>query len=149
MILDRLDRAGRYDAVHPLFARAFAFLRDTNIRALLPGRQELDGERMYVSVDHVDGRGRAGARLEAHRRYIDIQVTIEGHEEIGWRSLDACRAPAPFDLEKDIGFFDDRPESWLALMPGEFAIFFPEDAHAPLAARGALKKAVVKVLVSA
>jgi biofilm protein TabA len=149
VILDRLDRARRYYSVHRHFPRAFEFLRDTDLRLLPAGRRELDGDRLILSIDHAEGRGRQGARLEAHRRYIDIQVAIEGHEEIGWRPLDACGAPSPFDENEDIGFFDDPPESWFALSPGQFVVFFPDDAHAPLAFQGAVKKAILKVLVSA
>jgi biofilm protein TabA len=103
---------------------------------------------MFVIIDRKDGRGHDGARLEAHRRYIDIQYTIHGDEEIGWSPLAACTAPAgPFDATKDIIFFDDAPSSWLSVPRGSFAIFFPEDAHAPLAGRGALTKAIVKIAV--
>jgi biofilm protein TabA len=102
-----------------------------------------------VSIDHKDGRGRDGARLEVHRKYLDIQLTIDGAEEIGWAPLSSCRQPADsFDEAKDIGFFDSRPDTWLSVPPGRFAIFFPTDAHAPLAGRGLLKKAIVKVAVS-
>ena len=52
-----------------------------------------------------------------------------------------------FDAAKDITFFHDRPECWLSVPAGRFAIFFPEDAHAPLAGRGTLKKAIVKIAV--
>jgi biofilm protein TabA len=149
LILDSLDHARRYYVLHPQFARALEYLRDTDLSVIAPGRLDLDGDALYVSIDHVAGKGRHGVRLEAHRRYIDIQVAIEGHEEIGWRPLEACRAPLPFDENQDIGFFDDPPETWFPLSPGQFAVFFPEDAHAPLAARGALKKAIMKVLVSA
>jgi beta-galactosidase beta subunit len=34
------------------------------------------------------------------------------------------------------------------LQPGSFAIFFPEDAHAPLSSTGRVHKIVVKVAVS-
>src|SRR5207237_9929528 len=113
---------------------------------LEPGRHEIDRDRIYVSIDHNEGRGREGARLEAHRRYLDIQFTIDGGEEIGWMPLHQCRHPAgPFDLSKDIQFFSDLPRTWVAVPPGHFAIFFPEDAHAPLAGRGILKKAIVKI----
>ena len=54
---------------------------------------------------------------------------------------------AAFDAAKDVGFFGDRPESWLSLPAGHFAIFFPDDAHAPLAGRGTLKKAIMKIAV--
>jgi YhcH/YjgK/YiaL family protein len=157
MILDRLQTADRYTSLHPAFARAFAYLRDANWTQLTSaaqgaehpgGRHPIDGDRMYVSIDCVDGRGREGARLEAHRRYIDIQFTIDGDEEIGWKSLGDCALTSvAYDEAKDVTFFRDRPDSWLSLPAGRFAIFFPDDAHAPLAGRGTLKKAIVKIAV--
>lgn len=157
MVLDTLLQHDRYRSLHPAFGRAFDFLTGANWAALIPGsvnperhstRHPLDGERMYVSLDHLEGRGREGARLEAHRRYIDIQLTIEGLEEIGWKPLRDCAQTAgAFDAAKDVEFFRDRPESWLSLPAGHFAIFFPDDAHAPLAGRGTLKKAIMKIAV--
>jgi YhcH/YjgK/YiaL family protein len=157
MILDTLLVADRYASCHPSFPRAFAYLRDANWKQLLTAaegaarhstRHPIDGDRMYVSLDYVEGRGREGARLEAHRRYIDIQFTIDGHEEIGWKPLAECASTSvPYDDAKDVLFFSDRPDSWLALPAGHLAIFFPDDAHAPLAGRGTLKKAIVKIAV--
>lgn len=148
MILDTLAKSARYAVLHPGFARAFTFLRETDVAALPAGRHPIDGDRIYVSIDHKDGRGRDGARLEAHRRYIDIQFTIDGDEEIGWMPLAACgSSPAGFDESKDVGFFDAPVTTWLAVPRGAFAVFFPDDAHAPLAGRGLLKKAIVKIAV--
>jgi biofilm protein TabA len=148
MIIDAGANHHRYQRLHPLFERAFRFLAETNLLSLAPGRHPLDGDRLYVSIDHTQGRGHDGARLEAHRRYIDIQYTIEGDEEIGWMPLAASGAAAgAFDETRDIGFFEARPTTWLAVPPGTFVVFYPEDAHAPLAGRGAVKKAIVKVAV--
>lgn len=148
MILDTLPQARRYFNTHRHFARAFEFLARPGLDALPPGRHAIDGDRLYVSIDHREGRGREAARLEAHRSYIDIQFTVEGSEEIGWRPLALCAAAAgPFDAAKDIVFFTDRPDTWLSVPRGRYAIFFPEDAHAPLAGHGAIRKAIVKVRV--
>lgn len=148
MILDTLTACARYAALHPGFTRAFAFLTSANLDDLAPGRHPIEGDRLYVSIDHKDGRGRDGARLEAHRRYIDIQYTIDGEELIGWMSLARCTSPdGDFDDTKDVGFFADRPATWVSVPPGSFAIFFPDDAHAPLAGHGLLKKAIVKIAV--
>lgn len=145
MVLDQLANASRYASVHPQFARAFEFL--ATLGPLAPGRHDIDGDRLYLLVQDENGRGHKGARLEAHRQYIDIQLTLEGIEEIGWSPLAACRPATEFDKDKDIGFFDDRPHVWLTLPPAHFAIFFPTDAHAPLGGMGRLRKAVVKVAV--
>ena len=157
MVLDTLRNCGRYAALHPDFAKAFEFLAHADWAELSSGsvaadrhsvRHPIEGDRMYVSIDHIDGRGRAGARLEAHRRHIDVQFTIEGHEQIGWRPLHDCGQPAgPFDDERDVGFFSDTPETWLSVPAGAFAIFFPDDAHAPLAGSGTMKKAIVKIAI--
>ena len=148
MILDTLAHAARYAGMHAGFARAFEFLETTDLSALASGRHDIDGDRMYVSIDHKDGRGEEGARLEAHRRYIDIQFTIDGEELIGWMPLARCQAPdGPLDETKDVVLFADRPTTWVAVPPGSFTIFFPHDAHAPLAGHGLLKKAVVKIAV--
>lgn len=147
MILDKLSQSGRYAGLHPDFARAFDFLSKTNLGSLSVGRHEIDGDRIFVLIQHETARGHNAATLEAHRKYIDIQYTFEGMEEIGWSPLDALRPPSGgFDEAKDIGFFrDDRPATWLSVPPGLFAVFFPDDAHAPLAGVGLLKKAVVKI----
>jgi YhcH/YjgK/YiaL family protein len=148
VILDTLAHAGRYAGMHPGFARAFEFLRTRDLRALAPGRHDIDGDRMYVSIDHKAGRGEDGARLEVHRRYIDIQYTIDGDELIGWMPLARCVSPdGVFDESKDVGFFADRPATWMSMPPDSFTIFFPHDAHAPLAGRGLLQKAIVKIAV--
>jgi biofilm protein TabA len=148
MIIDTLEHAPRYSHLHPLFATAFAFLACTDLKVLPPGRRELEGDRLIASIDHVIGLGRDQARLETHRRYIDIQVAFEGHDEIGWLPLEECHTvDAAHDDTRDVGFWKDRPDSWIVLRPGRFAIFFPEDAHAPLAGSGAVRKAVMKIAV--
>ena len=146
MILDALSEWRRYSDIHPAFPQAFAYLAGADLSSLPAGRLPIDGERLFVIVDDREGRGPEGARLEAHRTYLDLQVTIEGTEVIGWRPLDLCHHPSGrFDGERDVGFFEDPPESWVTVPPGRFAVFFPADAHAPLAGRGALKKAILKI----
>ena len=157
MVIDLLRNCARYARLHPGFDQAFEFLAHADWAELASGsvsaerhsvRHAIDGDRLYVSIDHIDGRGRAGARLEAHRHHIDIQFTIEGREEIGWKPLADCTQPAgAFDSERDVGFFADRPETWLSVPAGTFAIFFPDDAHAPLGGDGTVKKAIVKIAI--
>jgi YhcH/YjgK/YiaL family protein len=150
MILDRVEQAARYTALNPLLAAGFRFLARADLASLSPGRHEIDGSRVFALVGHDTGRGQAGARLEVHRRYLDIQVSLDGRERIGWRPLAECRVVAePYDAERDIAFFADEPAAWLSVERGWFAIFFPDDAHAPLAGSGSLHKVVIKVEVGA
>ena len=148
MILDSLSRSDRYLALHPLFALAFGFLRHTDLHALGPGRHAIDGERLFAIVEGCPGRSREEAKLECHRRYIDIQLVLEGVDEMGWKPLADCVEPATdFDVARDIRFFNDAPASWIATPPGAFCLFFPDDAHAPLVSAGMIRKVVVKIAV--
>lgn len=148
MILAPLADAGRYEALHPLFARAFDFLRGTDLNALAPGKHALLGEEIFVIAEACSGRTRAEARLESHRRYIDIQLVLQGVDEMGWRPLAQCAQPlGEFDAARDIRFYGDAPSSWIATPPGAFCIFFPGDAHAPLVSDGMIRKVVMKVAV--
>ncbi len=148
MILAKLTEADRYAALHPLFARAFEFLRGNDLDALEPGMHTIQGEQLFAIVEACRGRTRAEAKLECHRRYIDIQLVLEGIDEMGWKPLRECVEPATdYDAVRDIRFFGDSPSSWIATPPGSFCLFFPDDAHAPLVSEGTIRKVVLKIAV--
>lgn len=148
MILSSLANADRYAALHPLFPRAFEYMRDTDLLLLAPGRYPIVEKQLFVIVENVPGRTRADAKLECHRRYIDIQLVLEGTDGMGWKALADCREPvSDYSEEKDIRFFHDAPATWIAAPPGHFCVFFPEDAHAPLVGSGNIRKAIFKIAV--
>ena len=148
MILASLAEADRYVNLHPLFARAFAFLLDTDLMALEPGVHPIQDDRLFAIVEACPGRARAEAKLECHRRHIDIQLVLEGIDEMGWKPLAECVEPATeYDAARDIRFFNDAPSSWIATPPGSFCLFFPQDAHAPLVSNALIRKVVVKIAV--
>ena len=148
MILATIEQAYRYADCHHGLSRGFEFLQTTKLDELTDGKHEIDGVRLFAIVAHDQGRGRDGATLEVHRKYIDIQYVISGNEQIGWQPLASCRTvKQAYDFATDLAFFLDRPSSWFELAPRSFAVFFPEDAHAPLAAQGPVHKVVVKIAV--
>ncbi len=149
MIFSALSQSDRYAALHPLFQRAFDHIRDTDFFTLAPGRYNIMGEDLIAIVEQVPGKTKEMARLEAHRRYIDIQLVLEGDEQMGWKPLADCFNPvSEHSMEKDIRFFHDAPASWVAVPPDHFCIFFPEDAHAPLVSGGQVRKVIFKVAVN-
>lgn len=148
MILSNIAQSGRYAALHPLFPRAFDYIRNTDLFNLAPGRYHILGEDLIAIVEHLPGKTREMAKLEAHRRYIDIQLVLDGSEEMGWKPLADCHNPvSEHSMEKDIRFFHDAAASWIAVPPDHFCIFFPEDAHAPLVGSGTIRKVIFKIAV--
>ena len=149
MILATLDQSSRYTPLHPLFQQVFDYIRKTDLLALEPGRYSIEGEDLFLIVEQVQGRKREVAKLEAHQRYIDIQLVLEGVDEMGWRDVSECQQPLSEHCSvKDIRFYHDEPASWLATPTDSFCIFFPEDAHAPLVSDGIIRKAIFKVAVN-
>lgn len=148
MVLDSLDNCGRYERLHPAFRTAFKFLKDKQLAGLPDGQYAINGRRSYAVVLRCKGGGKKSAKLEVHKRYIDIQFSLAGADRIGWRPARECkRRQGGFNAKKDCGFFSDAPRAWITLAPQTFVIFFPEDAHAPSCGRGNLHKIVVKVAV--
>lgn len=149
MIFSHLTQADRYTTLHPLFGRVFDFMRSTDLFSLAPGRYNLLGEDLIAIVEQVAGRSREMAKLEAHRRYIDIQLVLEGNDEMGWKPLADCYNPlGEHSQEKDILFFQDAPVAWIATPPEHFCIFFPEDAHAPLVSEQRIHKIIFKIALA-
>ena len=147
MVFDSINNSELYRSLHPSFEEAFAFLRD-RAGSLEPGRYELRGDDVYVMISDNPLKETCDAALEAHRCYIDIQMVLSGRETFGWSPLANCSSPCTeFNNENDIIFFDDSPASFVTAGRGQFLIFFPTDAHAPLIGEGSVRKAIVKVRV--
>ena len=146
MIVDTLANADRYFALHSLFPRAFEFLRTTDLHALAPGHYPIQGEEIFAIVEVANGRTRADAKLEFHRKYIVIQLVLGGVDEMGWKPVSDCHNPvAEYRADHDIQFFEDVPTSWITTPAGSFCLFFTEDAHAPLVSQGEIRKVILKI----
>ncbi|MFH0879737.1 MAG: YhcH/YjgK/YiaL family protein [Lentisphaerota bacterium] len=146
MILDHLENNHRYLTLHPSFAAAFRYLQNSALAGMAPGKYEIDGPDLYVIIGRDSGRGRELSPLEAHRKYIDIQYVISGGDVMGWKPLQkGLGISQDYDEARDIQFFREAPDFWMPVSAGQFAVFFPCDAHAPLAGDQPVFKAVVKV----
>ncbi|MCD8034053.1 MAG: YhcH/YjgK/YiaL family protein [Alistipes sp.] len=147
MILDSLKNSALYENVNPRMKKAFALIASTDWTTMEPGIHELDGKDIYVNVMERELKQKPDAKLEVHNEYIDIQVLISGREEsFGWSERKDLKLPqSEFDAEKDIQFFDDVPQTYYTLRPGQFTVLFPEDGHAPMVGEGTMRKIIVKV----
>lgn len=147
MILCSLSDTTRVGRVSPLIAYALDWLKKYDPENFAVSDIELD----YGIVVKCEAPGlipRERARLEAHRRYIDIHVPLKGTETIGWapqRGL--ILSQQPYDDERDIAFYGDMAQCLLHVKPGQIAVFFPDDAHAPNIGIGNHRKLCIKIPV--
>jgi len=150
MILGSLKDTETIEKLHPLFKKAFDYLKVADLEAIPADgtKIELDGNRLFLFISEYQGKTHQEAKSEAHQRYIDIQVPIKGVELMGWKGLSECKEiQMPYNPEKDLIFYGDTVSSYVQVSPGEFVIFFPEDVHAPGIGSGTIVKVVVKVLI--
>ncbi len=152
MIYDRIGSLESCKGISKNLDAAFTWLAGGAAAALADGRHLIKGDDIYVIVSTYETKAAGETRYEAHRRYIDIQVVLEGSETCFWAPAPDLTPSVPWDEAKDAGFFKDpgSGEVALPLVPGFFAVFFPQDAHKPschAAGKGKVHKAVVKVRI--
>ena len=148
MIIDSLKSAARYTSLHPLFAKAFEYLNTTDLSTLEDGKFEIDGDNIRGIMASKNGMTAAEsiAKFECHNKHIDIQVCIKGNETIGWKPrLNCVSQRGEYNIEKDVLFYDDAPDTYFGLTDMQFVIFYPEDVHAPMIGEGMVKKLVLKI----
>ena len=148
MILDSLKNFALYYAVNPRFEKAFEYILNSDIEKLAPGKYEIEGKDIFLNIVERGLKSLEEAKLEVHNDYIDIQIVLKGVESFGWSERkDMTQPQSEFNQEKDIQFFDDKPQTYYTLKEGQFTILLPEDSHAPLVGEGDIRKAIIKVRV--
>lgn len=146
MIIDTIDNLAKYEAVNPLFKDVVDFLKKNDLNKLEAGKHPIKGADLFVNITTAKGRTPDAAVLETHHKMIDIQIPLDVPETYGYTPL--CRLPEEeYNAEKDITKYGDlMAESFVDCQPGMFAIFFPQDGHAPcISMAPEIKKAIFKV----
>lgn len=149
MIVDRLENYRCYP-----FGKAWQVAFDF-LRALPPEAEEkkyfLQGDDLFAIVMSYETGPPETGEIEAHRKYLDIQMVITGEEGIGWCQADELEIDVPYDAAKDAELYKHPKQGLLRvdLFPGNFMALFPHDAHMPSIMTKQVpvftKKVVVKV----
>ncbi|MFG6386147.1 MAG: YhcH/YjgK/YiaL family protein [Muribaculaceae bacterium] len=147
MILSTIKDGGTYSAISPLIKEAIEWLQNWNEADFKPGKLELPGG-IVVKFQEPALVPAEKARFEAHKRFIDIQVPLKGVEIMGWAPIDDLKnVIEPYNEDKDVVFLGDSTQNLINVYPGQMAIFFPEDAHAPNIGIGNHRKLCIKIPV--
>jgi YhcH/YjgK/YiaL family protein len=149
MIIDTLANASKYFSLHPSFAKAFDYINQNNVATLADGIYETpEGLKVIVNTGMGKTAEASLAKFECHDKNIDIQLCVKGLETMAWKPREKCLTPnGEYNPDKDVRFFSDAPDMSIQLTDGQFAVFFPEDVHAPMIGDGEIKKVVIKVKI--
>ena len=146
MIKDKVAYSALYEGVNPGFKAAFDFLKEALVEPKEVGRYEL-GDGVFALVQSYDSKPAENCKIEAHKKFIDIQCVLKGKELFGVADLSTQTLYEDKFEEKDVAFYHGDVDL-LTLTDGDFVIVFPEDAHRPQQGDGShVEKVVVKVPV--
>ena len=146
MIIDTIDNLGKYVALNPLFADVVEFLNSHDLQTLEAGKYPIKDKDLFLNLQVAKQRTKETAFLETHVEMIDIQIPVTAAETFGYTPL--CDLPAfDYNAEKDITKYGDtKAQTYVTVNPGQFAIFIPQDGHAPcITDAPEIKKAIFKV----
>jgi len=149
MIVDKIENAHLYGNISENIVKALETLKELDPAELSDGRHDVDGDNVFLISQHYETKPFRQGKLEAHRKYIDIQFLAAGQELLGYAPAGNLETDQPYSEEKDVVFYKvpDRISS-IVLTPGLFCILFPHDTHMPgcqLNAPSSVHKVVIKV----
>lgn len=148
MILTNLQSTDRIENLHPLFKKLFDYVKTHDLLKAPLGRIVLDGDNLFINNDEAICRSVDEQVMEIHRKYIDVQIVLEGEESVGWKPLNEIQhISKAYDEVLDFELSDDKPSTYFHVTPGQIYILFPEDSHAPIIGEGKIRKAIGKVKV--
>lgn len=141
-----------YEKIKELSTVAFDFVEKLLKEDVENGRYDLS-DGIFVNVMTYETKKRSEALFEAHKKYIDIQIILEGSEIISVEPVEVMhqhKCVEPFG-DGDIELYEVNSDCVdYVLNKGDFLILYPEDGHMPSICVGepeTVKKAVFKVPV--
>ena len=150
MIVDKIENSGLYKNLCEKIKKSYDYIKQTDLKNLQPGRYDIDGDNIFALISEYQTKAELEGKLEAHKKYIDVQYVIEGEELMGYVPLGDQQILEPYTEDNDIIFYNGE-KVFVKLSEGMFAIFFPEDIHMPGISTGEIsevKKLVIKVRVN-
>jgi len=94
------------------------------------GRYEFDGG--FFMIQKGNTKPMEEGTFEAHRKYVDIQIVIEGSEDVAWKNLSDLKEETAYNEEKDVARFTGVTDHTIHVTEGMCYIAFPHDGHKPV-----------------
>ncbi len=139
-----------YEKIRELSQEAYEFALKLQNEDVENGRHDLT-EEVFANVMTYETKYRAEACFEAHKKYIDVQIMLEGSEIISTQPVETMheyKCIEPFG-NGDTELYEVNSKCVdNVLNKGDFIILYPEDAHMPcicISEKQTVKKAVIKI----
>ncbi|MGJ3198027.1 YhcH/YjgK/YiaL family protein [Peribacillus frigoritolerans] len=128
MIFDLIENLDEYKSLNPKFANGLEKLNEVEID--YNKRFDFDGGYLFFqegTTNHIDE-----GTFEAHKKYIDIQIVLDGSEYVAWAPINQLVVDVEYNAEKDVIRLNGSPKVIMKINKGMAYICLPHDGHKAL-----------------
>lgn len=128
MIYTKIKNIKRYLGQSEALDTAIRYLLTADLRSLVKGRNEVDGDQVFINRFDYQTMTPDEAIWEGHQQYADMHVLLSGHERIGVSNVESLKVTVRKPEEDFIGY-EGPVETWLPMTTEDILIVYPEDVH--------------------
>ena len=128
MIVDKLDHILMYEPLLKNLKNGLEAVKA--LESVETGKYEFDGG--YFMVQKGTTKPLEEGTFEAHRKYVDVQIIMEGSEEVAWSDITDLTSVIEYDSEKDAQRLSGKFDHVIKVSKGMFYAAFPHDGHKPV-----------------
>ena len=150
MIFGNIRQKETYRFLPDELKECFDYANTHDLAGLEKGCHPIDGDRLFVNIVEYETTAAENRFWEAHRKYLDLHLLLEGQEQIDLNFIENM-IQKEFVEADDFLQLDGEPNSRVILRRGDFLICYPEDGHRTaikVEQRERVKKAIFKIRIN-
>ena len=128
MIFGNIKDKERYSFIDERILACFKYSLENDLKTFNTGSHEINGDDVFVNIVSYNTVDKDERFWEAHRKYIDVHLILDGTEKISLNHIDNLEQK---EYEEDSDFLplNGNESASVILAKGDFIICYPEDAH--------------------
>jgi biofilm protein TabA len=121
MIYDKIENITRYPFLEEI--------KNFDLKNYQKGKIDINKEVFFGIGLEYDTKNEIECLWEAHQKYLDIHVILEGEEVINISETSTMKQTMEFDYENDYQLFEGTKQHHICLRKGEFLALYPNECH--------------------
>lgn len=150
MIYANVSQLLDYSFLEKKVLECFAYAKEHDLVQYEKGSHEINGEELFVNIVEYETTSADNRFWEAHRKYLDVHVMLNGEEQIDLNFIENMKQDEFVEADDFLPLHGEM-NSFVTLRAGDFLICYPHDAHRTAVAvtkPEKIKKAIFKVKIN-
>lgn len=149
MIFGNIKNLNEFEFLSEQLKACFSYVNTHDLLTFEKGSHAIDGEKLFVNIVEYTTTKKENRFWEAHRKYLDVHVMLQGEEQIDLNFIGNMEQDA-FVEQDDFLPLHGEANSHVVLRAGDFLICYPSDGHMTaiqVEEPVGIKKAIFKVQI--